>query len=107
MNIDLNAIFAALGGRKVLAFVVCVLVVALRMRLSLSDDDVQKILYLSMTYISAQGIADGLSKGSTSSVVQAKLSADADAAAKAAVTQQIADGLAKLVSAQNQEEVKP
>lgn len=94
-------LLGTLGGRKFLAFLVVVVVVACRHFLELTDLDIELIAALGCTYKLSQGLADGLSKGSTSSTVQAQETAAAEIEAdkaRADVTAKALEGLAKALA---------
>ena len=74
----MNNIFGMLGGRKFLAAIFGALAIALHSSLGIPEDAVAIIGGIVAAYIFGQGIADGLSKGETSSVVQRQRVLDRD-----------------------------
>lgn len=95
-------LLGTLGGRKFLTFLVISALIACRHFLNLTDMDIQLIAGFGGLYQISQGIADGLSKGSTSSTVQAQENAAAEIEAdkaRADVTAKALEGLAKALAA--------
>ncbi len=72
---DFNGVIGKLGGKKLLAALVGVLVVILHSWLGLSPEAAKEIAGLLMTYIIGQSVADGWSGGATSSVSAANAEA--------------------------------
>jgi hypothetical protein len=68
---DLNGIIGKLGGKKLMAAIAGVLVVLLQSWLGFSPETAKEIVGLLMTYIIGQSVADGWSKGKTSSTAAA------------------------------------
>jgi len=95
--------FGLLGGKKLVCFVLTMLIIAFRTKLQISDADIQLVVYLAMTFIGGQSLADGLSQGKTSSVVQVASAGNVEAAAKAAVMQQIKNSLERMSAPQEKE----
>jgi len=62
----MNDFISNFGGKKFLALIAYVLLTVFQSKLGLDAAAFEKLSYTIMTYLGAQGLADGLSKGKTS-----------------------------------------
>lgn len=62
----MNEFITAIGGKKFLALLAYILLTAFKDKIGLDAATFENLSYTLMTYLGAQGLADGLSKGSTS-----------------------------------------
>lgn len=62
----MNKVIGAVGGKKFLALVAYVVLTVFQNKLGLGPEAFESLSYTIMSYLGAQGLADGLSKGSTS-----------------------------------------
>ena len=62
----MNDFIKAVGGKKMIALIVYIILVCLKDKIGIGPEDFEKLSYTLMTYFVGQGFADGLSKGKTS-----------------------------------------
>ena len=62
----MNDFISKAGGKKFLALTGYILLTVFKDKLGLGPDEFEKLSYTLMSFLGAQGLADGLSKGKTS-----------------------------------------